>query len=293
MRGSASWIVVAVALVAGVAAKPVDAPVDVPALLARIGQRVEQYYARAQSIICVETVRLQPLSFDLSFDGGHVRQLVYELRISWEPPADDQTPPEAKVMRELLKVDGRAPRPGDEPGCLDPKPVSTEPLAMLLPARQREYAFTWAGTGRTDRRDSLMLEYKATTPGEPSVTFKGECISVELPGRNRGRVWADAATGDVLRLDEQLVGMFEFRLPKEHVLPNGPTTMVIERADSSIKYQPVAFHDPEETVMLPASIQTLTVVRNSGSPRTRMTQTFSNYKRFLTGGRIVKDPGAR
>jgi hypothetical protein len=45
--------------------------------------------------------------------------------------------------------------------------------------------------------------------------------------------------------------------------------------------------------MLPASIQTLTVGRNSGAPRTRMTQTFSNYKRFMTGGRIVKDPGAR
>ena len=106
------------------------------------------------------------------------------------------------MLRELLKVDGRAPRPGDEPGCLDPKPVSTEPLAMLLPARQREYAFTWVGTGRTDRRDSLMLEYKATTAGDASVPFKGECISVELPGRNRGRVWVDAATDDVLRLDD-------------------------------------------------------------------------------------------
>jgi hypothetical protein len=293
MRGSALWIVAAVALAAGAAAKPVDAPVDVPALLARIGQRVEQYYARAQSIICIETVRLQPLAYDLSFADGHVRQLVYELRISWEPPADDRTPPEAKVLRELLKVDGRAPRPGDEPGCLDPKPVSTEPLAMLLPTRQPDYAFTWAGTGRTDRRDSLMLDYKATTAGEPSVIFKGECISVELPGRNRGRVWADTASGDVLRLDEHLTGMFEFRLPKEHMLPGGPSSMLIDRADSSIKYQPVAFHDPEETVMLPASIQTLTVIRNSGSPRTRMTQTFSNYKRFMTGGRIVKDPGAR
>jgi hypothetical protein len=229
----------------------------------------------------------------LSFDAGHVRQLLYELRISWEPPADDQTPPDAKVLRELLKVDGRAPRPDDEPGCLDPKPVTTEPLAMLLPARQREYAFTWRGTGRSGSRDTLMLDYKATTPGEPSVIFKGECISVELPGRNRGRVWTDAASGDVLRLDEQLVGMFEFRVPKEHARPNGPMSLVIERADSSIKYQPVAFHDPDETVMLPASIQTLTIVRNSGAPRMRMTQTFSNYRRFMTGGRIVKDPGAR
>jgi hypothetical protein len=27
--------------------------------------------------------------------------------------------------------------------------------------------------------------------------------------------------------------------------------------------------------------------------RTRRTQTFTNYRRFITGGRLVKDPGAR
>jgi hypothetical protein len=68
--------------------------------------------------------------------------------------------------------------------------------------------------------------------------------------------------------------------------------MVIERADSTIRYQPVRFHDPDETLLLPSSIQTLTVIRNSGAPRMRMTQTFSNYQRFITGGRIVK-PGPR
>ena len=77
-------------------------------------------------------------------------------------------------------------------------------------------------------------------------------------------------------------------------MPDGPTSMVIERADSSISYRAGRRSmTPTKPLMLPASIQTLTVVRNSGSPRTRMTQTFSNYKRFMTGGRIVKDPGAR
>ncbi len=293
MRGSRPGIVVAAAMMATVAAGPKGPPPDMPALLARVGARVEQYYARAQSIMCLETVRLQPLASDFSAEGGHVRQLVYELRVSWDKAVDGRTAPEAKVLRELVKVDGRAPRPGDEPGCLDPKPVATEPLEMLLPPRQGDYAFAWAGTSRTNRRESLVLDYKSTGAGEPSVTFKGECISVELPGRNRGRVWLDAASADVLRLDEGLTGMFEFRIPKEHALPGGPTSMIIERADSSIRYQSIVFHDPEETMMLPASIQTLTIIRNSGSPRTRMTQTFSNYKRFMTAGRIVKDPGAR
>jgi hypothetical protein len=40
--------------------------------------------------------------------------------------------------------------------------------------------------------------------------------------------------------------------------------------------------------VLPSSIDTLTVVKNSGSPRTRISQTFTNYRRFVTGSRIVQ-----
>jgi hypothetical protein len=289
MRRAGPWTIVAAT---ALAVSPPGGPADLTSLLARIGARVEQYYARAQSIVCVETVRLQSLALDLASADGRARQLVYELRVSWDPPADDSKPPDAKVLRELVKVDGHAPKPGAEPGCMDPKPVSTEPLAMLLQARQSEYAFSWRGTGRLDRRASVMLDYQATTPGTAGISWNGECVSVELPGRNRGRIWVDADSGDVLRLDEQLIGMFEFRVPPQHTPPGRSMWMVIERADSTIRYQPVTFHDPDETLLLPSSIQTLTVIRNSGAPRVRMTQTFSNYKRFITGGRIVK-PGAR
>ena len=71
-----------------------------------------------------------------------MRRLVYELRIAWETPAGRATPPEATVLRQLISVNGRPPRPGDEPECLDPKPVATEPLAMLLSGRQPEFAFS-------------------------------------------------------------------------------------------------------------------------------------------------------
>jgi hypothetical protein len=51
----------------------------------------------------------------------------------------------------------------------------------------------------------------------------------------------------------------------------------------------VTFHDPEETVMLPESIVSLQVIRNSGAPRVRTIQKFSKYRRFLTGGKIVEN----
>lgn len=46
--------------------------------------------------------------------------------------------------------------------------------------------------------------------------------------------------------------------------------------------------DPDESVMLPVSKETVTVVRNAGSPRVRTSQSFRNYRRFITGGRIVE-----
>ena len=45
-----------------------------------------------------------------------------------------------------------------------------------------------------------------------------ECaLGQTVPGRARGRVWLDAQTDDVLRLDEQMTGMFEFPIPAEHL----------------------------------------------------------------------------
>jgi hypothetical protein len=275
---------------AALSAAPQDSlgPGAVPALMTRVGERVEQYYARARSIVCEEVVRLEPLGTDLTSNGSHVRRLVYELRVAWDAATGGATPPEATVVRQLVSIDGRPPRAGDEPGCMDPKPVSTEPLAMLLAGRQREFAFTWRDTGRTAGRASVSLEYKSLTPKPPGVTWAGPCVSIDLPGRTRGRVWVDRNTAEVLRLDEQLIGLVEVPVPRQQMRPGSAAAFVVERADSSIRYRPIAFRDPDEIVMLPESIESLQVIRNSGVPRLRIVQRFSNYKRFITAGRIVE-----
>lgn len=263
-----------------------DAPADLSATLERIGAHVEEYYARARSVVCTETVWIQHLQSDLTPDG-FPRRLVYELRVGWEPAVDGE-PPEASVLRQIVTVDGKPPRRKDDPGCLDPKSVSPEPLAFLLPSRRGEYVFTWAGRGRTEGRAGVMLDYKSISRRPPEIVWKDECVSVDLPAMSRGRLWIDPATNDVLRIDEGLTGMFELRIPREQRRNSNSPWMVIERADTSIRYKPVVFHDPEESMMLPSSVESFTVVRNSGAPRYRMTQEFSNYRRFMTGGRLVR-----
>ena len=64
--------------------------------------------------------------------------------------------------------------------------------------------------------------------------------------------------------------------------------MLFRSADSSIEYKCVSFTDPVETLMLPAVIETVTVIRGGATQRYRITQRLSDYKRFLTGGRVVE-----
>ena len=136
----------------------------------------------------------------------------------------------ASVLRQLLTVDGRPPRPGDEPGCMDPKPVSPEPLGLLLPHRQGENEFTWRGQGRERGRASVTLNYKPTRVLPAAVVWTENCVSVDLPGRTRGRVWIDQATGDVLRLDEELTSQYQFPVPKSSRTPARPGQHVHRRA---------------------------------------------------------------
>ena len=261
---------------------------EVAALLARVGDRVERYYSRAQSVMCQETVRLQPMASDFA-PAGRARELVYELRVAWDPAPSADVTPEPTITRLIRTVDGRPPRPGDEPGCMDPKALASEPLAMLLAGRRQQYVFSWVGTGRTDRRATVMLDYKTLASAAADIKWRGECVSIS-PGQTRGRVWIDAASDDVVRLDERLIRTVDVPIPRDLLRMSGSGWLSVERADSSIRYRPVTFHDPDETVMLPDSVETLTIIRGAAVPRLRETHVFSKYQRFLTDGRIVQDP---
>jgi hypothetical protein len=99
----------------------------------------------------------------------------------------------------------------------------------------------------------------------------------------------DANTHDVLRVDRRIDGPVDVRVPprlqRRH---NLAPWVVIERDDETLRYQAVAFRDPDEVMLLPQSIESMTVVRG-GLQSTRRMETFSSYRRFLTGARIVKD----
>ncbi len=272
-----------------VAAAEGQPPEPLVQTLERVGRRLEQWYSRAQTVVSRESVSIQRLGPNLSPEG-FARRLDFDLRVSWDP--DRGTPsglPDATVLREVVRVNGRpAPVEGaNDSGCMDPKPVSPEPLAMLLPARLDETEFSLAGTGRVDGRAAVMIDYRGRKDKPAGIDWTNECVTVSLPGRSQGRVWIDAETYDVLRLDDRLAGWFEFNVPWEYVRRGAAPSMIIERAETSIRYRPVAFQEPSEMLVLPVSIETLTIIRGTGIQRVRISQRFTEHRRFLTGGRLI------
>ena len=105
---------------------------------------------------------------------------------------------------------------------------------------------------------------------------------------SRGRIWVDAGNYDVIRVDRSLRGPIDVRIPtliqRRYHFDNW---MVIVRDDVTIRYKTVAFSEPEEVMLLPESIDSFTVVRG-GLESTRRKQTFSDYKHFVTGGRVLQ-----
>ena len=95
----------------------------------------------------------------------------------------------------------------------------------------------------------------------------------------------------MLRLDERLTRQFDFREPVDRPQAR-PGWITLERDDLSIRYQPVTFGNPAETLMLPRSIEHGWTLRGGGFvPRYYRIQRFSNHRRFVTDGRLVEAPG--
>jgi hypothetical protein len=274
-----------------------SARADVAAILDRVSEYVEQYHARAQSLMVEETVMVQPILRDLAPDG-FARLLVYDLRFEWKPGSGSEKA-RVDVVRELLRANRRPARPGDEPKCLDPAPVTPEPLDFLLPDHRGDYTFSGGARTLLDGQPAVVLEYAPRSYGKPKATLdpKGtgdkECLSMDVPRRFRGRIWVDPETAAVRRIDESLIGPTDVPLPKEALRRSafgGRAYVTLSRSDSSVRYSPVTFDDPEETLMLPTAIENVWVTIAGTSRGVRMTQQYRNYRRFLTESRIVSNP---
>jgi hypothetical protein len=286
------FVIVALALALPVMmAASQQAETEVDALLARVGERVANFYQRAKNVICIERSTVQPIDLNNS-TVGFARTVESELRIEADMGPSSG---EAAVIRKIRKVNGRTPRETDKKdraGCTDPNPLSSEPLNFLLPAHRSAYQFRTAGLARDRNRSVLVIDFaSANRRSNPQL--------IEDPGghedcfdwlghiASRGRVWVDADNHDVVRVERSLPGPVEVSVPvliqRRYRLDSW---IAIVRDDLTIRYRAVAFSDPDEVLLLPESIHSFTVTRG-GLQSTRRHQAFSDYKRFVTAGRVL------
>lgn len=249
------------------------------ALLARVGDYVERYYARAQTLVVTETVSIEPVTRLLNSNGPS-RQVVNEMRIEW----DGQMGSQPREVRELVSASGRRFGPSGQSECLDQRSVTFGPLAFLLPGNRDGYRFSVGRLGSINGVRTRRIDYETRRPGPPRVRWNGKCGWVDSYGRTRGSVWVEPASGEVLRFVERLSGHVD--LPGPAGDDNAPR-FVAERADTTIEYRKFAFVDPGETLLLPSRVESVTFIENAAVPRVRVTRTFTDYRRFLTAGRVV------
>lgn len=270
---------------------------DVATTLSRATARVEDFFMRAQSLVCSERVHVQPLSSGLSSDGFG-RTVESELRVSWDPEGEGGAS-EARAMRKVMKVNGHTPRKNDRNNCTTPERHDTEPqvLSMLLAGERDAYTWSHAGAATIDGRPAVLLDFRQKEELTLEVTVQDDdedCLTYTLKGGLRGRIWLDAESHDVLRLDQRLSGQANAPMPR--ILqrrPGSSPTMTVERFDTSYRFKRMRFDNPEETLVLPVSSSSLRVTQGAGTPRMRVTTEYRNYRRFLTGGRIVPGDDSR
>ncbi len=270
-----------------------DGPLSLDAVLQRVGEQVNAFLIRAQSLVCTETVYMQPLDSGLG-PAGFGRTVESELRLSWDAVAADATPSEAKSLREVLKVNGHKPRKNDYESCTAPEQQSSEPqpLTMLLPSERPDYTFSLGKAGKVDGKAAIVVEYRETKrvrTESHEIDGQDGCISYTIHGGMRGRIWIDPGTFEVLRMDSGLISMVDVPLPANvRRRPGAPGHWVVEMMETSIRFKSVTFKDPDETLLLPVSSTSLRVTRGGGMPRLRTVTNYVNYRRFLTGARVVQ-----
>lgn len=257
---------------------------DIAGTLSRIGAYVQEYYHRAQSIVAREDVSVQPLASNLSYDG-FPRRVQNELRVEWDPSAPDPDD-RARVVRSMVKAAGPSLFDPGEEACADPQTLTPEPLSFLLPDNQGDWVFTPAGQGHVDGHQTVSLDYVQRQPHPVVVTGKDDCVFVDLSGHTKGRLWADPDSGEVLRVDEWLIGPVDINVPREFQKKTS-ARVVYERQTTSVRYKRITFTDPDESLLLPVSIDSMSVYRGDHVNRLRTTQRFSDYRRFVTETRVI------
>lgn len=266
-------------------------------VLKRVGESVERYQGGLFSIAFTETMREEKLKRDLSTPDGRAREYVFDNIALRQKIAEGEDEIFAKTIRRTKTVNGK-PAKEAKPhvekrkcGNAGPGDSYADPLTFLLPKMQPRYEFTDEGEETLEGRKTHVVGFVPRGQGGPKVVQKDDCFWATLPFK--GRIWVDAESGDVLRLEWRLIESYEYESPramKIGALRFGPKRRFnYERFESVTRFRRVEFKDPAQTLLLPAAFESLRVIEGASLPRVRVTRTFTDYRRFVSDVKVIED----
>jgi len=258
-------------------------------LLYRIGERINQDYTNLQTVSWNNKVRVEVLKEDLT-QKERPREFVYDVIIRLQEPTakTDPLPFAVREIEKLLSIDGKAARKGQTAKQSDPRPAPMNILTPYLPSDRRFgwTKFTLSGLAELDGRKLLLVEMTSPQRTPPRVEWdtKFRVIGVMNTFQiydvqyNKGRLWVDPDTFDVLQLQWKS-DPFEFEQP--HGKP------MTHEMEFIARFQKMNFENPSQTLVVPEMMQfTRTIKGGQRYPVVRTLHSFTGFKRFLGDTKI-------
>src|SRR4030095_9886977 len=154
--------------------------VDLDQLLARVSDRVQQYYTNLLSISWNDRVRQEILKED-GKQKEKPRELVYDMIIRYQMATspDDIAPFFIREVANLVSIDGKPAKKGESAKPEDPRFASMGSIGFLMTRIREPYKFTYAGSSELERRKVLVIDVTNPQRNPPRVVWKN---SFPLPG---------------------------------------------------------------------------------------------------------------
>lgn len=269
-------------------------------MLERVGERVKKYHDVMFSIAFREVLQQQELRSNATAKGKP-RELIYESVVVARSSAANQKESFPLVTRTLKSVNGKAVKEQSLPQrskCVDTNPQAaySDQLTFLLPQNQTKFIFSYAGEDELQGRKAAVVLVATPPASDPvKILTKGNCFSLSRGLQRKGKVWIDLDTFDVLQLQWALAESFSGKMPsgvaKVGIFPvfRPSKKLGYEKSDFMMRFRPVTFRNPEQTLLLPIFSESTWILKGAGIAGFRTTTDYTGYRRFLTTVEI-KDP---
>jgi hypothetical protein len=267
---------------------PSDLPNDLTILLKKIGERAAKYQEDLYNLAWTQANNWQPLTDDLK-PKGKAKETVYDAVMLRKPSATNPQVLQPALRFELKSVDGK---PAKEKKVVQNSPeqygqANGHYQLFLLPERQSQYTFTREGETTLQGREAIILAMSPVSYAKPQLKIEKCHFQVTpIPFPRKGKIWVEADTFNVLQVKWELVEAFgahvNFGVCVKGIFPitRPNQDIVYERFDTIIRFQAIAFREPDQTLLLPSKIEETHVIKGARNPASRITVAFTDYKRF-------------